>query len=131
MTKLSILAAGLMLSTVGFAHAQKLDLPVGSWAPNYGSKPNCKKPDITFTSETLIRHFKKGNGRCSVTFDKKEGDYKYYNYKCNFDKTVNIAETESPDEDNTGFSLIVKSENSILYNNTNYSLCPSSPKESR
>ena len=102
-------------------------LPVGAWGPGK-DKPNCQHLTIIIEQKRVIHKVKQGRGICSIKSLKREDGYIYADHVCKWDKAVPMEFQESPDGDDTGFSILVKSPTHILYNNTSYKPCRNYPR---
>lgn len=124
MTKLSILAAGLLLSTVGLAHAQKPELPLGEWGQKSNHGLACNRPFLKIEPNRIVKRLTGGEGNCQIGKIKRKGVVLFVEYKCVYDKSIPEEELAEGDDDDNSFSLKVVSPTEILFNNVPHQLCP-------
>ena len=73
----------------------------------------------------VIERYDEGVGRCAIKRIKRRGKVIFGAYECKWDESVPEGMREPPDEDGTGFSILIKSPDYILYNNTPMARCSS------
>lgn len=123
MTKLSILAAGLLLATAGVAHAQNTALPVGEWGAKTNHGLACNPPFLKIEPNRIVKRLGGGEGRCPIGKIKRKGSVLFVDAKCKYDKSISPESLELGDDDDDSFSLKIISPTQILFNNTPHELC--------
>jgi hypothetical protein len=122
-TRTLLLSAGLILTAIGSAQAQKLTLPIGEWGRSSNHGLNCSPPFLKIEQNRIVKRLGGGEGRCPVTKIKKEGKYLMVDAKCVYDKSIHNEYLASGDDDDDSFSIIIQSPTKILFNNSLHELC--------
>lgn len=126
----TLLSACLFLAASGYAHANKLTLPVGDWTYPPAAAPECKSAPLTIEKDRLIQRIDqdgvRGAARCKFLRTKMGSKgYLFVKTKCDWDAHVPQGMRESPDnDDDEEFSVKIISGTKILFNNVEHELCP-------
>ena len=123
--RITLLSFAMLLGVVDSVEAQKLTLPVGVWGHDGPKGPDCKKPFLKIEEKRIIQRLDEGEGRCVVRNIKPRGKYISVKTKCDWDESVPVQLREGEDDaDDDAFSLKIVSSTKILFNNTDFGLCP-------
>jgi hypothetical protein len=101
------------------------DAAIGNWAHIWKGQHDCTRLRLTIERDHVIERYDEGVGRCAIKRIKRRGKVIFGAYECKWDESVPEGMREPPDEDGTGFSILIKSPDYILYNNTPMARCSS------
>ncbi|ACK86339.1 hypothetical protein [Methylorubrum extorquens] len=120
-----VLSAGLFLAGSGSVQAKTLSLPIGEWGEVSSHGHDCRPPFLKIEEHRVIKRLGGGEGRCPIKKIRRQGKTLMVDVKCEYDKSIPEDYLMEGDDDDNSFSLVVKSQSKILFNNTPYEICAS------
>ncbi|MGN8096814.1 hypothetical protein [Methylobacterium sp. 22177] len=125
----TVIAITLLAGTAVADDKQRLPANIiGVWDDLFEGKPSCTRLVLTIEPTQVIQHLDGGSGYCQITRITSKRGIIYGDYKCKWDASVPEGMREGPDEEDNGFSLKIKSNDQIVYNNSSMGRCSSGGK---